>query len=74
VHFYDSVKLDPVKIGSNAGQIGVEIISHFTQLPKVKVEVSLDITVTCPEGVSEDLIRTIKANCQTLKFQSSEFD
>ncbi|MCL1994394.1 MAG: DUF499 domain-containing protein [Spirochaetes bacterium] len=73
-HFYGSVKLDPAKLGSTAGQINTEILQHFNQLPGVSVEVSLDIKVHCPEGVSDDLIRTVKTNCHVLKFESNEFD
>ncbi|MCL2138304.1 MAG: hypothetical protein FWH41_02105, partial [Treponema sp.] len=72
--FYGSVKLDPAKLGTTAGQINTEILQHFNQLPEVSVDVSLDIVVNCPQGISEELMRTIKTNCQILKFKNNEFD
>jgi hypothetical protein len=72
-HFYGSVKIDPAKIGSTAGQINTEVLQHFSQLPGVSVEVSLDIQVHIPSGVPEDVVRTIRENCHTLKFDNGEF-
>ena len=73
-HFFGTVKLDSAKLGSTAGQINTEILHHFSQLPGVSVDVSLDITIHCPQGFSDELMRTIKTNCQVLKFENNEFD
>jgi len=74
-HFWGSVKLDPAKLGSNAGTINLEILQHFTQLPGASVNVKLDIQVDVPSGIPDDVIRTIKTNSQILKFDAgSGFD
>jgi hypothetical protein len=73
-HFYGTIKIDPAKIGSTAGLINTEVLQHFSQLPGVSINVSLDIQVNIPSGVPEDIVRIIRENCRTMKFDSSEFD
>jgi hypothetical protein len=73
-HFYGTIKADPEKLGRTIARINAEVLQHFNQLPGSSVEVSLDIQVNIPSGVPEDIVRTIRENCQVLKFDSSEFD
>ena len=70
-HFWGSVKLDHTKLGSTAGQINTEILQHFTQLPGVSINVTLDIKVDNPTGFSGDIIRIVEENRKTLKFDDS---
>ncbi|MDR1785562.1 MAG: DUF499 domain-containing protein, partial [Spirochaetaceae bacterium] len=73
-HFYGSVKLDDLtKIGKNTGDINLEVLQHFAKLPKAGITVKIDIQVTAPEGMPDDLVRTVRENCRTLKFETSEF-
>lgn len=72
-HFYGSVKLDPGKLGSTAGTINQEVLQHLSQLSGASVTVTLDIQVNIPNGIPEDVARTIRENCKTLKFDTSEF-
>lgn len=73
-HFYGSVKLDPGKLGSTAGTINQEVLQHLAQLPGASLSVTLDIQVNIPGGITEDVARTIRENCKTLKFDTSEFE
>jgi predicted AAA+ superfamily ATPase len=73
-HFYGTIKIEPAKMGSTAGQINTEVLQHFSRLPGASINVSLDIQADIPSGVPEDIIRTIRENCRTMKFDSSEFD
>jgi hypothetical protein len=73
-HFYGSVNLDVNKIGQTAGTINQEVLQHFRNFANVEIAVKLDVHVKIPEGVSEDVARTIRENCRTLKFINSEFE
>ncbi len=72
--FYASVKLDPLRLRRDAGQITDEILQHFTSLVDAEVEVTLDIQVRLPDSASDSLIRTITENCRVLKFDSHDFE
>ncbi len=72
-HFYGSVKIDANKLGSTAGTINAEVLQHLTKLTGAQVNITLDIQVTVPDGVPEDVARTIRENCRTLKFENSDF-
>lgn len=72
--FFGTVKLDPHKMATQAGQINSEIISRMTGLVGSKAEVILDITISMPEGVPEDVKRTVEENCRTLKFEQQGFE
>jgi hypothetical protein len=74
-HFFGTVKLaDLTKIAKTTGDINLEILQHFAKLPKADINVKLDIEVNIPDGISDDLKRTIIENCHTLKFETNEFD
>jgi predicted AAA+ superfamily ATPase len=72
-NFYGSVKIDANKLGSTAGTISTEVLQHLNKLAGAKVNVTLDIQVNIPDGVPEEVARTIRENCRTLKFENSEF-
>ncbi|GAB6393536.1 MAG: DUF499 domain-containing protein [Treponematales bacterium] len=73
-HFYGSVKLDDLtKIGQTTAAINLEVLQHFVKLPKAGITVKMDIEVSAPEGMPDDLIRTIRENCRTLKFETGDF-
>ena len=72
--FYGSVKLNPLRLGSSAGQIGDEIVKHLTALVDADVEVVLEVRARVESGIPEQTARTIGENARTLKFQSFEFE
>jgi predicted AAA+ superfamily ATPase len=72
-HFYGSVKIDANKLGSTAGTINTEILQHLNKMTGAQVSITLDIQVNIPDGVADDVARTIRENCRTLKFENSEF-
>jgi hypothetical protein len=57
----------------DAGTINAEVLQHLTKLTGAQVNITLDIQVTVPDGVPEDVARTIRENCRTLKFENSDF-
>lgn len=72
-HFYGSVRIDANKLGSTAGTINQEVLQHLNKLSGVEITVMLDIQVKIPDGVPDEVARTIRENCRTLKFDSIEF-
>ncbi|MFW6258069.1 MAG: hypothetical protein ACOC26_01080, partial [Halochromatium sp.] len=72
--FYGSIELDPVKAKLDFAQIVDEIIEQFTARVGVEVTLSIDIQAKTKTGFDESLQRTIKENCNVLKFGSAEFE
>jgi hypothetical protein len=73
-HFYGTVMVEHNKLGSTAGTINQEILQHMAQLPGVKITVTMDIEIDIPDGIDDDVARTVKENCKTLKFTESNFE
>lgn len=72
--FYGSVKLDPMRVGRDAGRIATEVLSHMTGLPAADAGVTLEIEIRVPEGVPDHVVRTVLENCRTLKFDAQGFE
>ncbi|MCA9037991.1 MAG: hypothetical protein KDA91_22860, partial [Planctomycetaceae bacterium] len=72
--FYGSVTLDATRLGRDAGRISEEILSHLASLQGAKAEVTLDIEVRIPDGVPDNVVRTVTENCRTLKFDNQGFE
>lgn len=71
---YASASLDPERVGRDAGEIADEILSHLSALHGSSLKVSIEIEAELPEGVPEDVKRTVSENAATLKLDSCEFD
>jgi len=72
--FYGSVKLDATRLGRDAGRIAEEVIGHLAGLQGAKANITLDIEVAAPDGVPENVVRTVTENCKTLKFDNQGFE
>lgn len=72
--FIGSVKLDPMRIGRDAGRVAEEVIQHLSTIPGAKTEVTLEIRVHVEGGVKEDLLRRVTENANTLKFTAASFE
>jgi hypothetical protein len=66
--------LDALRLRRDIGQIADEVIQHFSSLVDAEVEINLELEITVPNGVPENIIRTITENCQVLKFTNQEFE
>jgi hypothetical protein len=71
--FYGMVKLDPKRMSRDADTIAQEVVRHLVALLGADVKVNLEVEATLPEGFKPETIRTVRENCQTLKFQPHEF-
>lgn len=72
--FYGSIKLDALRLLRDTGQIADEIIQHFTSLVGAEVEITLEVQASIPDGVPDNVVRTVTENCRVLKFTSQEFE
>jgi hypothetical protein len=72
--FHGRVALNPLRVGTDAGQVGDEIISNLAALANADVTVTLEISAKLPDGASDHVVRTVTENCRSLKFESSGFE
>lgn len=74
VRFYGSVELDATRLSRDVGKIAEEVVQHLSALMNSKVEITLEIKADVPEGVPDNVVRTVTENCRTLKFKSHGFE
>jgi predicted AAA+ superfamily ATPase len=72
--YYGSVKLDPTRVGRDAGKIAEEVISHITGLVGSDVTVTLEIDAKIPNGAPDNVVRTVTENSRTLNFKIHGFE
>lgn len=73
-HFFMSAKLDTTRINRDVDKLVREIINHLQNVDKSKVEITLEVNVDAPNGISSDVVRTVSENCKTLKVDDFGFD
>jgi predicted AAA+ superfamily ATPase len=72
--FYGNVEIDAMRINRDVPTIANEVIQHLTALNGATVKITLEIEAEIPEGVPDDVARTVMENCRTLKFNSQSFE
>lgn len=72
--FYMSVSLDTTRIGRDVQRLVEEVITHLTTAEGTQVEVSLEVNVQAPGGISQQLVRTVSENCRTLHVDDFGFE
>lgn len=72
--YFGTVQLDASRPGRDAGRVAEEVIAHLTALMGSKVTVTLEISAEVPEGVPDNVVRTVLENSTTLKFTSKGFE
>lgn len=72
--FYGTVDLDPVKAKLQFSDVAEEVILLFAQRPDVKVRISIEIEAESNSGFDEDLQRSVRENCDQLKFKNRAFE
>ncbi|HEY8415560.1 MAG TPA: AAA+ family ATPase, partial [Thermaerobacter sp.] len=72
--FYGRAALDATRAGRDAAQIAQEIIAHLVGQAGAQVRVTLEIEAQLPQGFPEHVVRTVRENCQTLKFEHYDFE
>lgn len=72
--FHGSVRLDPNRVGRDAGRIADEVIAHLAGQMGAEVTVTIEIEARLPNGATDQLVRTVTENSRTLKFDSQGFE
>ncbi|SFK63495.1 hypothetical protein SAMN05444581_1133 [Methylocapsa palsarum] len=72
--YYGTATLDATRVGRDAGRIAEEVIAHLSGLVGATVTVTLEIQASVPDGVPENVIRTVTENGRTLKFTTQGFE
>ena len=72
--YHGSVKLDPTRVGRDAGQVADEVIAHLEGLVGSEVRLTLEIEAVIPDGAPEQVIRTVTENSRSLNFDDSGFE
>ncbi|MGQ9871659.1 Swt1 family HEPN domain-containing protein [Leptodesmis sp.] len=72
--FYGNVDIDAMRINRDTSAIANEVIQHLTALNGAKVKITLEIEAEIPDGVPDDVVRTVTENCRTLKFNNQSFE
>jgi hypothetical protein len=72
--FYGTISLDPVKAKMDFATVMDEVVQQFTAKLGVDVTISVEIEAKSNAGFDEGLQRTVKENCNVLKFNSAEFE
>jgi len=72
--FHGNVNLDPIRVTRDVGKIAEEVIQHLSSLTNSKVDITLEIQADVPDGVPENIERTVTENCRTLRFKNFGFE
>jgi predicted AAA+ superfamily ATPase len=72
--FYGTVNLDPARAGRDASRVADEVVSHLVALMGSEVTVTLEISASLPNGVPDNVVRTVTENSKTLKFTNQGFE
>jgi predicted AAA+ superfamily ATPase len=72
--FHGTVSLDSVRMGKSAGNIAEEIVAHLGALLNSDVKVTLEIEANIPDGIPDNIIRTVTENAKSLKFDTQGFE
>lgn len=72
--FYGTINLEPVGAIMQFKEVVDEVIQQFTSKLGVDVKVSVEIEAKSRDGFGKPMQRTVKENCNVLKFSNAEFD
>lgn len=74
--FYGSIDLDAILAKKQFADLVDEVVIPFTSRPGVKVRIAIEIQAETEggSGFDDGLQRTVKENCNVLKFKNAEFE
>ena len=72
--YHGTVRLDPTRVGRDASRIAEEVIAHLAGQAGAEVTVTIEIEAQLPNGVTDQLVRTVTENSRTLKFTNHGFE
>jgi hypothetical protein len=72
--FHGSVKLDTLRLSSQAGAVHEAVVQHLQSLVGADVQVTLEVQAYLPDGAPENVVRTVTENARTLRFEGFGFE
>lgn len=72
--FFGTVHIDPYQAKKQLTDMTDEVVQLFTSRAGVKVKISVEIEAEYQEGFDEGVQRSVKENCNALKFKNFEFE
>ncbi len=72
--FYGEVEVGALRAASEVDRLVKEVIQHLSSLDGASVKLSLQIEAEAPQGVPDNIQRTVSENCRVLKFKQQEFE
>lgn len=72
--FYASIELDAILAKKQFADLIDEVVLQFTSRPGVKVKIAIEIEAESAAGFDDGLQRTVKENCNVLRFKGAEFE
>jgi hypothetical protein len=72
--YHGTVETGSQRLGVFAGTIANEIVQHLALIPGAEVSITIEIQASVPDGVPENVVRTVSENSRTLHFSSSSFE
>jgi len=72
--FYGTIDLNALQPTGDVSKVAQEVIKHLMALNGANVRITLEVQADVPDGVPDDVKRTVSENCKTLKFTNFDFD
>lgn len=72
--FYASIELDAIQAKKQFADLVDEVVLQFTSRPGVKVKIAIEIQAESLTGFDDGLQRSVKENCNVLRFKTAEFE
>ena len=72
--FHGTISIDALRLSRDVATIHQEVIQHLTALMGAHAEITLEVSIRVPDGVTESTVRTVTENCRTLKFTNHGFE
>jgi uncharacterized protein len=72
--FYGNIELDPIQAKKQFADLVDEVIMQFIARPGVKMNIAIEIRAESTAGFDDSLQRSVKENCNVLKFKNAEFE
>jgi len=72
--FYAGIELDPIHAKKQFADIVDEVVLQFTSKAGVNVTISVEIQANSAAGFDDGTQRSVKENCNVLKFKNAEFE
>ena len=69
-----SAELDNTRINRDVQKLVEEVIQHLTSVDGANVSISLEVQAKSADGFTQQTIRTVSENCQTLRVKESGFE